>query len=115
MNINYEAIGKRIRLWRNLRNLTQEQLANLTDREPAYLSRIEHGSQKPSLDTLLRISHALNLDINILLSDSTRFQSFAKSREFEFLLDGCDDYEINVIIQNAVELKAILKNSRKNR
>lgn len=115
MDIDYVATGKRIHLWRERRKLTLEQLASLVDREPAYLSRIEHGNQKPSLDTLLRICHALNLDINNLLSDAPNSQSLALYREIEFLLDGCSDYEISVVLQSAVALKNILKNTRNNR
>lgn len=111
MDINYAAIGKRIHLWRKRRNLTQEQLALLVDREPAYLSRIEHGNQKPSLDTLLRISCALNLDINNLLSDAPQLQSLALYRELEDLLEGCSGYEVSVILQNAQALKNILKST----
>lgn len=111
MDINYMAIGKRIYLWHKRRNLTQEQLALLVDREPAYLSRIEHGNQKPSLDTLPRISYSLNLDINNLLSDAPQSQSLALYRELEDLLDGCSVYEISVILQNAQALKSILKSA----
>ena len=113
MDIDYTAIGKRIHLWRNRRKLTQEQLAALVDREPAYLSRIEHGNQKPSLDTLLRICHALNLDINNLLCDKPNVHPPAWSREVEFLLDGCNDYEISVLLQSAAALKTILRSARK--
>ena len=49
--------------------MTQEQMATLIEREPAYISRIENGRQKPSLDTLLRICCALELDISDLLLD----------------------------------------------
>lgn len=113
MSINYAAIGKRIHLWRKRRNMTQEQLASLVDREPSYLSRVEHGNQKPSLDTLLRISDALNLDINNLLSDAPQLQSIALYREFEDILDGCNSYEVSVILQNAQALKSILKSAER--
>ena len=114
MDIDYEAIGRRIQLWRKRRSLTQEQLALFIEREPAYLSRIEHGNQKPSLDTLLRVCKALNLDINNLLTDSPKVQSTAQLREMEFLMDGCSDYELSVILQSAAALKTILKSTRKS-
>ena len=44
----------------------REQLAALIEREPAYLSRIEHGNQKPSLDTLLRKYSAAMSDVNMV-------------------------------------------------
>lgn len=64
MNIDYEKIGQRIRGWRIRKKMTQEQMATLIEREPAYISRIENGRQKPSLDTLLRICCALELDMH---------------------------------------------------
>lgn len=44
MNIDYEKIGQRIRGWRIRKKMTQEQMATLIEREPAYISRIENGS-----------------------------------------------------------------------
>jgi transcriptional regulator with XRE-family HTH domain len=101
MDIDYEAIGKRIQFWRKRRSLTQEQLVLFIEREPAYLSRIEHGNQKPRLDALLRVCQALNIDINNLLTDSPKMQSADHLREMEFLMDGCSDYELSVILQSA--------------
>ena len=115
MNINYAVIGRQIRVWRGRRNLTQERLAALIEREPAYLCRIERGNQKPSLETLLRVCQALELDINNLLSDSPGAQLPAQRREIEFLLDGCSDYEFSIILQCAVALKAILKDAMRSR
>lgn len=66
MNIDYEAIGRRIRTRRIQKAMTREQLAALIEREPAYLSRIEHGNQKPSLDTLLRKYSAAMSDVNMV-------------------------------------------------
>lgn len=66
MNIDYEAIGRRIRTRRIQKAMTQEQLAALIEREPAYLSCIEHGNQKPSLDTLLRKYSAVMSDVNMV-------------------------------------------------
>lgn len=70
MNIDYEAIGRRIRTRRIQKTMTQEQLAALIEREPAYLSRIEHGNQKPSLDTLLRKYSAAMSDVNMVAVQS---------------------------------------------
>lgn len=55
--------------------MTREQLAALIEREPAYLSRIEHGNQKPSLDTLLRKYSAAMSDEH---GSSTEHDTFGK-------------------------------------
>lgn len=115
MNIDYEMIGQRIRGWRIRKKMTQEQMATLIEREPAYISRIENGRQKPSLDTLLRICCALELNISDLLLDMSnvkKIQITARTREIELLLDGCNEYEIGILLQNAEALKGILKRSR---
>lgn len=86
MNIDYEKIGQRIRGWRIRKKMTQEQMATLIEREPAYISRIENGRQKPSLDTLLRICCALELDISDLLLDMSNVkknQITTRIREIE--------------------------------
>lgn len=113
MDINYNAIGEKIRFWRKDRHMSQEQLAILVEREPGYICRIEHSKQMPSLDTLLRICYALNLDINHLLPDLPKSQSYAYFSEMEFIFDGCNSYEKDIIIQNAAALKDILVNARK--
>lgn len=104
MNIDYEKIGQRIRGWRIRKKMTQEQMATLIEREPAYISRIENGRQKPSLDTLLRICCALELDISDLLLDMSNVkknQITTRTREIELLLDGCNDCEAIVILRTA--------------
>lgn len=70
------------------------------------------GRQKPSLDTLLRICCALELDISDLLLDMSNVkknQITTRIREIELLLDGCNDCEAIVILRTARALKAILK------
>ena len=56
--------------------MTREQLAALIEREPAYLSRIEHGNQKPSLDTLLRKLFCSNVGCEH--GSSTEHDTFGK-------------------------------------
>ena len=56
-----EAFGGAIRALRKERRLTQEQLAEMCKRHPVYISEIERGKKNPSLDTILRISKALNV------------------------------------------------------
>lgn len=49
MNIDYEKIGQRIRGWRIRKKMTQEQMATLIEREPAYISRIEMVGRNQAL------------------------------------------------------------------
>ncbi len=66
-------IGINIRKFRLLNDLSQENLALSAGIYPAYLGRLERGEKCPTVDTLLKISDALNVSISDLLSfDNTK-------------------------------------------
>lgn len=54
---------------RKERGLTQEQLAQMVDLSPNYLSNVETGLKTPKLETLIEIMNALKCDANALLAD----------------------------------------------
>ena len=53
MELDYQAIGVRIRRLRKERGLTQQTLAEMSGQEPSNISHIERGATKLSLPTLL--------------------------------------------------------------
>ena len=59
VEIDYLAIGKRIRTARLSKKMTQETLSNMIDVAPTYVSSIENGHTKLSLATLLGIAQSL--------------------------------------------------------
>lgn len=70
MNIDYKLIGSRIKLERNKSGLTQEQLAEKLDVTIGYVSQVERGITKISLDLLAKISTILDCDIALLITGS---------------------------------------------
>jgi transcriptional regulator with XRE-family HTH domain len=68
-NVDSRLVGKRIQMVRKERGLTQEQLSQLVDLSPNYLSNIETGLKTPKLDTFVEIINALQCDANSLLAD----------------------------------------------
>ena len=60
-------IGKHIRSLRNAKNMTQEALAEALFVTRQTISNYETGKSQPDIDTLLKISQALNTDINTLI------------------------------------------------
>lgn len=70
MNIDYSLIGERIKKARKLRNMTQDVLAERLDVSIGYVSQIERGITKISLDLLGAISSILACDIAELISGS---------------------------------------------
>lgn len=60
-------IGQSIRRIRLEKDLSQESLALSAGMHPAYFGRLERGERCPTIDTLYKISTALNVPIFDLL------------------------------------------------
>ena len=70
MELDYRAIGIRIRRLRKTLGFTQQTLAELSNQEPSNISHIERGATKLSLPTLVNIANALGVSTDMLLQDS---------------------------------------------
>lgn len=68
-NIDYTAMGGRIRSARQAAGLSQSELAEQCALSVSFLGHIERGSRKMSLETLVSICEALNLSADYLLQD----------------------------------------------
>ena len=68
--VDYEMIGGRIKTCRLQNKLTQESLAEICGITVEYLSKIENGKAKPTIDTLGNICDALGSDMSYLFSGS---------------------------------------------
>lgn len=55
------SFGRRIRYLRRRRGLTQEQLAELSEVSPEYISKIERGAASPSFTVIALIARALRV------------------------------------------------------
>ncbi len=70
MNIDYKLIGERIKRARKACGFTQETLAEQLNVSIGYVSQVERGITKISLDLLGAISSVLNCDVAFLISES---------------------------------------------
>ena len=64
MNLDKEIIGKKIRQIRKERGLSQEELSEKIDISPRHMCTIENGNSFPSIETFIKISEILDIDIN---------------------------------------------------
>ena len=55
------AVGNRIRYFRRLQSISQEELALRANLNPAYLGQVERGLKCPTVDTLYKIAKAMNI------------------------------------------------------
>lgn len=68
-SINQRRLGLNIRHYRHTRQLTQCRLAEMAGCSVDTLSRLEHGTQAPSVQLLFRLARALNCHVHELLED----------------------------------------------
>ncbi|MBO5360760.1 MAG: helix-turn-helix transcriptional regulator [Clostridia bacterium] len=68
--VDYGALGARIRTARENRHLTQEQLSEICSLSAAHIGHIERGTRTPSVEALCAISSALGVSLDSLLLDS---------------------------------------------
>lgn len=57
-------VGKRIKMWRKKRNMTQQQLADLIGSDRQYVWNIENGKVNLTLDYIDKIAKALQVSQN---------------------------------------------------
>lgn len=69
-NLNYKAIGRRIRQMRREKHITQEKLGELCGLSTAHIGHIERGTRIPSLQTAAHIVAALDSSMDYLLFDT---------------------------------------------
>ena len=70
MNIDYKLIGERIKRSRKAKGITQDNLAERLNVSIGYVSQVERGVTKISLDLLGAISSILECDIAGLVTES---------------------------------------------
>lgn len=59
-------LGEQIKVIRNSKGLTQEQLGHLADLHPSHMGQIERGERSASVDTLEKLVNAFNISFEEL-------------------------------------------------
>ena len=65
-------VGRVIARFRAAKGMTQEVLSGLADLARGHLAMIERGERKPTLETLYRISRALDLPMWVIVREIER-------------------------------------------
>ena len=109
--INYRLIGTRIADWRKRLSITQDDLSFLTGISVPYISEIENGKKRPSLDIIVSISDALGVTVDELLSGNMLSSSSDYQTDIDYLLYDCTSDERQFIYEM---LRAIKESLRQN-
>lgn len=111
-NMNREQLSKKIginiRKFRTNKLLSQESLALDAGIHPAYLGQLERGEKCPNIDTLLKISDALEISAAKLLDfeEDTSEETLATKQRLEEALNKltpCKQRQLAEIVENIVD------------
>lgn len=67
--MNTKAVGERIQIARDERDITQRNLAEAIGCTPQHISAIERGVKTPTLETFVAIASNLRVPADVLLQD----------------------------------------------
>jgi transcriptional regulator with XRE-family HTH domain len=67
----FNGIGRRIRLARQQKGLSLDEMARRAGFAKSYLSQVENLKREPPISTLLQIAHVLDVDLLFLISGET--------------------------------------------
>ena len=109
MELDYKAIGKRIKIARIKADLTQERLAEMVEISPTHMSNIETGTTRVSLTAIVSLANALSVTVDDLLCDSVVKCKVQFEKDIAGILADCDEYEIRMVKDMAQELKETLR------
>lgn len=111
MNVNFKLIGKRIQEVRKQQEMTQAKLAALTDMSDSYISYIETAKKQASLESLVRISNALGITVDELLSGNQLHNPTDYQTDIDLLMEDCSLLERRFIYELISVAKYIIRNN----
>lgn len=96
---DFKLVGLQIRICREARNISQEQLANQAGLSTGTIGKIERGINNPKTDTLLRIAHELDVPCRLLFEqiDKERPAASMQTQRLLKYVSHLDDNEINAL------------------
>lgn len=106
-------VGKRIRLYRKMKNMTIEVFAGLINKSKATVSKYENGDIAIDIETLFIIAQALNISVNQLIDYDKKVEDgdgraetggkqYGKNRLYMYFYDG----RRSRIVRNVIDVRS---------
>lgn len=109
MEVNFRLIGRRVREIRKSGKFSQMDLAERTGLSVSYVSMVENGRRKVSLDALIRIANILGVTVDELLNGNQLYNPTEYQTDMDLLLADCSNYEKRIIYELVKAVKTILR------
>ena len=109
MNINYKLIGSKIRYYRELKGLSQEELAFRVDATERHLRNVEYGLKGVSVSLLISLANSLDITANDLLTDFLTASKNSENAEFLAILNGTNTTERAILMDMLKHMKVLIQ------
>lgn len=96
--VDYKAIGRRISKYRKNISMTQAVLAEKLEVSESFISQVERGNAKVSLQRLYQISEILNIDIALLVSNIGSIENGTIHSEIDEIIKEWSDKNKELLI-----------------
>ena len=93
-----ESIGRNIRKFRLMRNLRQEDLAEMAGLSINYVGALERGQKIPSLETFILILNALEVSSDMVLSNLLVKKHQADASRLTDRMQGLPAHDVDRIL-----------------
>ena len=107
--LDYKAIGKRVKIARIKADMKQEHVAEKSGLSPTHISNIETGTTKASLSAIVSVANAIGVTVDDLLCDSVVHAKAQFEKDIASLLEDCNPYEIRMVRDMAEALITTLR------
>ena len=105
--VDYKVIGNRLKSYRQQAGLTQEKIAEQAGITVVYLSKIENGHVRPTIDLLQALCSAVDFDLGSLFQNVSPASNNYQNDKVIDLFNACSP-EVKPIALNLLEQLAKL-------
>ena len=113
LEIDYKAIGARIKAARVRKKITQGAISKLAGLSTPHISNIETGNTKLGLPTIIHLANVLDVSVDELLCDNIQRSEAVYGSELASLLKDCSVDELHIIAELVKVIKKAGINSAK--
>ncbi|MDE6384624.1 MAG: helix-turn-helix transcriptional regulator [Eubacterium sp.] len=105
--MDYSSIGIHIREYRNMKGLSQEEMAERAELSNNFISMLERGEKKPSIESLIKITNILEIPSDFLLADVLNTGYKVKSSMLSEKIEGLSQSSKKIVFE---VLETLIKN-----
>ena len=111
-NKKLKEIGTRIRESRKAKKLSQNELSEIVQVSPSYMSDIENGKVNISLEVFMRLTEALQVSADWLLRTDVPQVAHIQSGELAEILSDCSAQETQALIKMLRSMKNTIREAK---